>query len=43
MQDYEAAKGWATKRDVNDLGTKVAAVERDLQANVDATYDTAVV
>jgi uncharacterized coiled-coil protein SlyX len=45
IQDLEeAAKGWpVVKKDVDDLGRKVAAVEKGLQANVEATYNQSVV
>jgi len=35
----EAAKGWATKKDVIDFGARVAAVENGLRDNVAATYE----
>ena len=45
IQDLEeAAKGWpVVKKDVDDLGVKVVAVEKRLQANVDAAYNQSVV
>lgn len=39
----EGGKGWATKKDVDDLRTKITSVENALDKNMDATYGQSVI